>query len=63
MYRVYKVMEFKISITLYCSDSSYLLVKLLKFIFMTTVTLESKNEKKKRKNICHGSGCCSKYFL
>lgn len=62
MYRVYKVMEFKISITLYCSDSSYLLVKLLKFIFMTTVTLESKNEKK-RKNICHGSGCCLKYFL
>lgn len=41
-------MEFKFSITLYCSDSSYLLVKLLKFIFMTTVTLESKNEKKKR---------------
>lgn len=42
-------MEFKISITLYCSDSSYLLVKLLKFIFMTTVTLESKNEKKRGK--------------
>lgn len=56
-------MEFKILIILYCSDSSYLLVKFLKFIFMIIVILESKNEKKKRKNICYGLGCCLKYFL
>lgn len=56
-------MEFKISITLYCSDSSYLLVKLLKFIFMTTVTLESKNEKKKKEKHLSRFGLLFKVFL
>lgn len=42
-------MKFKISITLYCRNSSYILVELLKFIFMTTITLESENEKKRVK--------------
>lgn len=51
MYRVYKVMKFKISINLYCIYSSYILVKLLKFIFMTTITLESENEKKEKKHL------------
>lgn len=55
-------MEFKILITLYCSDSSYLLVKLLKFIFMTTVTLESKNEKKEEKHLSR-FGLLFKVFL
>lgn len=56
-------MEFKFSITLYCSDSSYLLVKLLKFIFMTTVTLESKNEKKKEEKHLSRFGLLFKVFL